>query len=192
MRCRPAMTPLRSRAATRLRSVGVRSALLTCTHGPTRSSAVGYGCAGLVPLAVCYLLGRSKPTPSPRPNLPVAQATTGEGLLSPQVLHPLQANTPTPESNNSVSTTPVRTAVTARNIESARVQTPKFPIKRCPRDKWDSGISGISGTAGVLHACSSESHPLRTPTVPDASAPVCTTCLRCLPRWTHPIICSSR
>ena len=60
------------------------------------------------------------------------QATTGEGLLSPQVSHPLQAHTLTPESNTPVSTTPVRTAVTARNIESARGQTPKFPIQRCP------------------------------------------------------------
>jgi hypothetical protein len=45
-------------------------------------------------------------------------------------------------------------------------------------------INRDSGTASVLHACSSESHPRRTPTVPDASAPVCTTCLRCLPMWT--------
>ena len=77
------------------------------------------------------LLGRSKPTPSPRSNLPVAQATTGEGLPSPQVSSQLQEYTPTHESNNSVSTTPVRTAVTARNIESACGQTQKIPIKRC-------------------------------------------------------------
>jgi len=63
-------------------------------------------------------------------HLPVAQAATGEGLLSPQVSHPLQENTRTPESsmmpNNSVSTTPVRTAVTARNIEKRMRPDPEI------------------------------------------------------------------
>lgn len=66
MRCRPAVTP--SRSTPMLRRDWC--ALLTCTQGPTRSSAVGEGCTGL------GLLHR-------RGSFRVLQAPVGGGLQSP-------------------------------------------------------------------------------------------------------------